>query len=473
MHRLLTRQLKKVFGQEWPDDPRFRQFVELIDQAYLDFCDEQQILERSIDVSSRELNAINTNLSTLLNAMPDICLWVDKDNRIWDVRGATGIEDLICPGETGQSFTAVVHPDISTSLLEHLEGVRNGVKPDTLDIVLPMGTDAIYLEARFASLSQGQMLIVIQDATVRTLVDNLRNQAFEDSRVRQQQLQDLINTAPIGIVITTPDNQILMVNQYALDKFNVSADEVVDTSFTDMIPIDRKEKYLQFLANYHHGLLSQERDLRMDVVMMPERAEHFVAEIRLSTLSLEGETIITQTFLDISERKNFETKLRQLAQTDPLTGANNRRYFQELAEVELVNCGKQQRPFSLMLMDLDKFKQVNDNYGHAMGDEVLKAFAKLVQGLIREGDIFGRFGGEEFILALPATDTTEAMRIAERIRVSLAESKITHGTRSIQVTTSMGLVCNTLPAMTLEEMTKAADDLLYQAKSAGRNRIMV
>ena len=124
-----------------------------------------------------------------------------------------------------------------------------------------------------------------------------------------------------------------------------------------------------------------------------------------------------------------------------------------------------------MLMDLDKFKNINDTYGHGAGDEVLKVFASVTRGLIREGDILGRYGGEEFILALPNTPKAVAQKIAQRICDQIALQQIEDSGNTITVTASIGLVSSPKSNMDLESMTKIADDLLYEAKANGRNRV--
>lgn len=472
MHRLLKRQLKRVFGDTMPDHPAFEGFVELVDQAYQDFGEELDILGRSIDVSSEELNMINANLNGLLNAMPDTYLWLDCKDTVRDIRSQSGLESLLFDAGKGQPLDKVLNPQIKVALTQHIDGVRQGIKPDSFEFELTVGAESLFIEARFALLAKRQVLVIFRDVTVRKLVENLRNQALEESRLRQQQLQDLINSAPIGIVITTMDNEILMLNQYALNKLNVSTDGVTGSNFSEIIPSDKQDKYHDFLGRCQSREQMASPDSRIDIVMTPDNADHFVAELRLSTLNLEGETIITQTFLDISERKEFERKLKHLAQTDPLTGSHNRRYFQEHAEQELILCRKQQRPFSLMLMDLDKFKSINDTFGHAAGDEVLKVFSKMTQGLIRDGDIFGRFGGEEFVLALPGTDGDIARQVAERICQQLAATDIHHGDDIINVTVSIGLISKELSDSPLEAMIKQADELLYHAKEQGRNRVI-
>jgi len=158
------------------------------------------------------------------------------------------------------------------------------------------------------------------------------------------------------------------------------------------------------------------------------------------------------------------------AATDELTGLFNRRYFNE-SFTKLSGVARRHKfPVSLIMTDVDKFKSVNDRYGHSIGDEVLKQFAAIMKSLVREEDIVARWGGEEFILLLSHTDLDGAVALAERIRTTF-ESKSVHGT-NLTVTASFGVV-EFNEGEDAEELIKRADKALYRAKDEGRNRVVL
>jgi diguanylate cyclase (GGDEF)-like protein/PAS domain S-box-containing protein len=173
---------------------------------------------------------------------------------------------------------------------------------------------------------------------------------------------------------------------------------------------------------------------------------------------------------DISDRKRMEAKLEKMAHTDILTGLPNRRRFLELLSDELARCQRYGNKVSIMELDLDHFKRVNDRYGHAAGDETLRQFASLVRGRLRQNDFAGRFGGEEFMLALPETEAAEARLVAERIRRDLEARTVTIDGVSFNVTVSIGLA-EYISDETPEECLKRVDAALYRAKQKGRNRV--
>lgn len=177
---------------------------------------------------------------------------------------------------------------------------------------------------------------------------------------------------------------------------------------------------------------------------------------------------------DITERKNIEKQLEYLATTDPLTGAKNRRYFLDMFEQELFRYKRYQHPFALLLLDIDHFKQINDTYGHDIGDKILKILVSETQKYIRESDIFARWGGEEFIILLPETDTQEALIIAERIRVQLSMTQLSvNNGNFIKFTVSLGLrvIAENENITSLQGIINDADKALYIAKQEGRNTV--
>jgi diguanylate cyclase (GGDEF)-like protein len=173
----------------------------------------------------------------------------------------------------------------------------------------------------------------------------------------------------------------------------------------------------------------------------------------------------------LMHRERADEETRRLAITDPLTGVFNRRTFIELAERELARSRREASALSLMILDLDHFKQVNDTFGHLAGDDVLVAFTALVRDRVRRGDLVVRYGGEEFCVLLPATSLPAAVALAERIRAATAASVLTP--RPVRITVSIGVTAYTGGReVTLEALLGRADEALYRAKDEGRNRVV-
>lgn len=163
-------------------------------------------------------------------------------------------------------------------------------------------------------------------------------------------------------------------------------------------------------------------------------------------------------------------RLYRQATLDPLTGIYNRRMLLQLADKQLANCIQKEQPFSIMLFDIDRFKRINDTWGHGVGDKVLKEFANFMQDHIRKTDLFGRFGGEEFILFLPKCTSSDAERIAERMlsRIRALEVETGIDSTAINFTTSIG-ISSYGDSDSLSSLIERADRALYDCKDAGRD----
>lgn len=164
--------------------------------------------------------------------------------------------------------------------------------------------------------------------------------------------------------------------------------------------------------------------------------------------------------------------MRHLAERDALTGLHNRRGFDQQLDAEIARFERYRRPFALIMMDLDHFKKVNDQYGHEAGDEVLRKMGEIIATSLRDVDIAARFGGEEFALLLPETDKSDAVEIAERIRKRVEAAEIHAAGHKIHVTTSAGVAAMPERNVEVGQIVRVADQLLYEAKRSGRNRVV-
>ncbi|PSR19252.1 hypothetical protein C8255_03325 [filamentous cyanobacterium CCP3] len=179
---------------------------------------------------------------------------------------------------------------------------------------------------------------------------------------------------------------------------------------------------------------------------------------------------------DITEIKAAQTALEELAMRDSLTHVYNRRHFIELASQELARSARCNRPVTLLMVDIDHFKVINDTYGHLAGDAVLRDIALRIKANLRQSDILARYGGEEFILMMPETDQTQAWSGAERLRQVIAATPFDSGSDPLSITASVGLSCwpanpdpNT-PLPHINDLISKADQALYRAKHSGRNQ---
>lgn len=188
-------------------------------------------------------------------------------------------------------------------------------------------------------------------------------------------------------------------------------------------------------------------------------------------VAFNQEELRTQVEAATLELRRQKEAAEKAARVDPLTGVYSRRAFTEFAETEMQRALRYGMHLSLIMIDLDHFKHINDTYGHAMGDAVLASFAHSVSQEVREVDVFGRWGGEEFVVLLPNTQVTEALRVAERMRVAVAGSELQAYGDSLRYTASFGVAAFDPRELSLNRFMDRADSALYAAKHAGRNRV--
>lgn len=176
-------------------------------------------------------------------------------------------------------------------------------------------------------------------------------------------------------------------------------------------------------------------------------------------------------FMQSYQLTQAKTKLEDLSRTDLLTGLYNKRFFTELVGMELAVASRYEFSSSLLLIDLDHFKDVNDDYGHLAGDEVIRIISNVIRRNVRRTDVVGRLGGEEFIVFLPHTDLDGAMVAADRVRRIISESEITYKEDQIRVSASIGAASTSVEITDIEELLQAADVAMCTAKGNGHNKL--
>lgn len=192
-----------------------------------------------------------------------------------------------------------------------------------------------------------------------------------------------------------------------------------------------------------------------------------------NTLELRVEQRTQELQNEIKERTRIQEELRRLATTDGLTKASNRRHFLELSEKEFLRARRYQHPMSVIMIDADHFKNINDTFGHDTGDNVLRELTRAVLKELRNSDLFGRIGGEEFAATLPETDEESAAQVAERLRETIESLALKAGDEDFQFTVSIGIAMLSKEDSEFSTILKRADNALYRAKETGRNKVII
>lgn len=280
-----------------------------------------------------------------------------------------------------------------------------------------------------------------------------------------------LEAAANGIVITDKNAVVIWANTAFSRLTGYSSEEAVGNKPNELIKsgLQNEAFYRSMWADLLEG-----QHWRGELINKRKNGSLYHEELSIAPVK-NGAGEITH-FIgikeDITERKEMETQLQKLASTDPLTGLFNRRVFLERLELERAKVARLRHYSTVLLMlDLDFFKRVNDTYGHATGDAVLKAFAEIARNNSRAIDVPARLGGEEFAILLVGANKKDALTMAERLRRQVAEIVIDHEAGPVQVTVSIGAAVLLADDSDGEAVLHRADAALYEAKDRGRNQI--
>jgi diguanylate cyclase (GGDEF)-like protein len=227
---------------------------------------------------------------------------------------------------------------------------------------------------------------------------------------------------------------------------------------------------VRFLGEFATAFNTMVENLRQSRQELESRAKELSDGRRAAlNLMLDGEIAYEKLQAQMEEIKTLQAQLREQAIRDSLTTCFNRRYLDETIEREFARAGREAYPISLLMVDIDQFKKVNDTYGHPAGDAVLMAIGQLLRHRTRAGDIICRYGGEEFLMVLPNMELENATRRADGCRIDLMELEVPYGGIKVKITVSIGVASFSIHGSTPAQVIQTADRALYLAKNSGRN----
>ncbi len=296
-----------------------------------------------------------------------------------------------------------------------------------------------------------------------------------ETRKADERTKIMLDATPLCCSFWDENYNNIDCNQEAVNLFEMPSRQEYLDRFFDLSPEYQPDGALS-IKKYKEKIKEAFETGRVCFEWMCQKLdkEPIPSEITLVRVK-HGEKYIVACYIrDLRELKNtivLLNNLEKIAFTDSLTGAYNRYYFIENAKNAFLNTKENEADSCIILLDLDHFKSINDNYGHIAGDEVLRTLVKTVQGILRPYDLFARYGGEEFIIFIPKSPLSSAVRLAKRIREVVANTKFTYKSEVITVTISLGVASRSEANNSFEEVVYLADKALYRAKNNGRNRV--
>ncbi len=308
----------------------------------------------------------------------------------------------------------------------------------------------------------------------KQIIDELQDRNRQMTNEKNKYLT-IFESLSMPVFIVNPFGKIEGMNLAASRFFNLGVTPGGDYYGNDRDELDFVVEFPWLKEIYQDFLQRSENKVFYEKTISDPTQYYYISCSRSLDISdkFQGTIFVIE---DITNRKKMEKELEKLATTDPLTGAKNRRYFLQFFKQEISRLRRYNKPFALLLLDVDHFKTINDNYGHDIGDKVLKNLVVESLSILRDSDIFARWGGEEFIVFLPEANTHEASTAAERLRSKLSKVEISgkEGTL-ITYTVSIGMrVVNQQEAdVNVNDLIREADESLYMAKKNGRNRVVM
>lgn len=301
--------------------------------------------------------------------------------------------------------------------------------------------------------------------------DITERKRIEDTlRDNQELLSTVLNNIGACVYMKAEDGRYLYANAAMAALHQRRPERLIGLRDSDLFPADIAER-LTSLDN--QAFSSQNKVSGMEVFQFADQQPYYYWSVKVPLMRENGDIYaVLGMSTDMTERKRLEDELLRLATTDELTNLYNRRHFFQVSEQTLNRSRRYHEPLALLMCDIDFFKHINDTFGHPTGDLVLQKIAEIIRQTLRDTDIAGRIGGEEFAILLVQTSLEHAEEVAERLRQRIENSQILlDDGHLVPLTISIGVATPVYPLETLATLLQHADQALYKAKRGGRNQV--
>ena len=342
--------------------------------------------------------------------------------------------------------------------------------------LLDAGGSGEALASAFPQLVKGYGRLLRQSRRLVTMGDRMQqslNDLNRDLAVSEEKFRGIFENVAEGIYRCDASGRLIEANPAMAAMFGfVEADDFLASVATLGELFCEDADYARYEKSLASGGVH-----RMEVKACGPEGVKLWAEVTANVMREDGDGDaccgVVGVLADVTERKHMVEEMCRLARTDSLTGLWNRGYFMELAARELARSMRNGKRLSFLIIDADYFKSINDSYGHDAGDKALIALSQVLLDSVREVDVVGRFGGEEFVVLLPEACGNDACQVAQRILDNVSQTAVDAGEEKISMTVSIGLSSLKNSEGTLDGLAKCADIALYAAKKNGRNRVEI
>ena len=450
------------------------------------FINKHRRLQEELSARNRELKetllqarASEKSLRLTQSAAPIGIATVSTDGLFLTVNKA--LADMLGYSEnelTALTFQQITHPDDLETDLAYVHALLDGQR------------DSYRMYKRYFHHHGHTIYIQLDVSIVRdenaqplhfiSMIQDITQQKFNELALRRSRtkFKKLLENLPTAVVLHHTDGSVEYGNPAAKRLLGMSqADKTVPLNHNWRL-IDEDEKVLEVDQFPVPRVIATGRPIRDATLGIDHPNQDTPTWVKVDAFNMPGDEDddpqIVVAFTDITERKALQDKLSMQARTDALTGLFNRRHCMDELDIEFARALRFEQDLSVIMIDLDHFKQINDTQGHQVGDQVLRVVGDTLRQMMRKTDIAARIGGEEFVLLLPQINADKALEAAQRMRIELQRKKLplpSGGTLSWTV--SIGVATLHVSDITPADFIRRADEALYEAKKRGRNRVQM
>ncbi|MBI3593597.1 MAG: EAL domain-containing protein [Nitrospirae bacterium] len=478
VHSLLRRQLKRYFRGTSSVPQELSQFTQAINEAYKQFDEDRILFERSLEISSRELFQVNSYLQGIITSSVDGIFAFDQKFHItvWNPGMATitGMSTVEALGQYAPDLLPFFKDSIGLDFFLVRERNRN-VIPNDKQYILSKSGEKIFIESRHSFLKNQSGDVLGGISIIRDVTD--RRHSEEEQKQTLSLLNATLESTTDGILVVDKEGKkILKYNEQFLKLWNIPECvlQKIRETFDDRPLLAHVSSQIKDPVSFFKKV--------MDLYSHPEEESFDTLELadgrifeRYSKPQRVGEKNIGRvwSFRDVTRRRKDEERLNYLANFDSLTALPNRTLFHDRLGQAISRASWNKRAVAVLFLDLDRFKNINDTFGHTFGDLLLKAVAERLRKCIRDGDTVARLGGDEFVIILDDLATpNHTLFIAEKILSGLSKPFVLQD-RELYITTSIGIAIYPNDGDHYEMLIRNADTAMYRAKEQGKNNYQI
>ncbi|MGM0526115.1 MAG: sensor domain-containing diguanylate cyclase [Pseudomonadota bacterium] len=444
-------------------------WVEDLIRKHTDLDESTQIYVGTLTVIDAEVQA-RSRIKHLTDVIPGVFFQVvlENDGKVYFPYVSHQVNELLGFSEcqlknNGLQLIERIHPSDVKPLWRTLSESAKTLSPIVCDFRITVGAHEKWISMRASPEKNGDASVhwlgIFTDATERKAIEKKVHQANKDLQLAQQ-------VGRVGHWKASLQTGELFWSDMIYELLGLAKNSTKPSVelFNSLV---HPEDIARIRASEE---AAKETGVHRVQHRMKHAKGHYIWVEEQAEMQDDGVTLIGAV-RDISEQKELELRLREMAATDEMTGLYNRRFFSEEVERSLLHASRHEESLSLLMIDIDHFKKVNDNYGHPVGDKVIKAMSDSLQQATRSGDSVARIGGEEFAIMLPKTSFEDAFRVAEKLRSEIESRSITiNDDTEIAVTITIGVATASIDD-TWTKLLSRADKALYRGKNSGRNKV--